>query len=62
MLDVHASNTDGFLLRDACVSSTHLNRPIWKKRAYLHLEKPKLQKVFLSQTNSVLTGNQCGTR
>jgi hypothetical protein len=24
-----ASNTDSFLLRDACVSSTQLNRPNW---------------------------------
>jgi hypothetical protein len=28
------------------------------KRAYLHLEKPKLQEVFLSTTNSVLIGKQ----
>jgi hypothetical protein len=27
------------------------------KRAYLHLEKPKLQEIFLSETNSLLTGN-----
>jgi hypothetical protein len=25
-----ASNTHGFLSRDTSVSSTHLNRPIWK--------------------------------
>jgi hypothetical protein len=30
------------------------------KRSYLHLEKPKLQEVFLLTTNSVLTGKQCG--
>jgi hypothetical protein len=41
------SNIDGFLLRDTCVSSTQLNRPICNKRGYLHLENPKLQKVFL---------------
>jgi hypothetical protein len=28
VLDVPASNTDGFLLKDTCVSSTQLNRPI----------------------------------
>jgi hypothetical protein len=38
------SNTDAFLSRDTCVSSTQLNRP---KRAYLLLEIPKLQEVFL---------------
>jgi hypothetical protein len=25
------------------------------KRAYLHLEKPKVQEVFLSKANSILT-------
>jgi hypothetical protein len=29
--DVPASNTYGFLLRDTCVSSTPLNRHVWKK-------------------------------
>jgi hypothetical protein len=27
--DAAASNLDGFLLRDICVSSTQVNRPIW---------------------------------
>jgi hypothetical protein len=31
VLDAPASNTDGFLLRDACVSSTELNSPIWNQ-------------------------------
>jgi hypothetical protein len=26
-------------------------------RAYLHLETPKFQEVFLSKTNSILSGN-----
>jgi hypothetical protein len=29
------------------------------ERAYIHLEKPKLQEVLLSETNSGLTGKQC---
>jgi hypothetical protein len=28
------------------------------KRAYLHLEKPKLQELFLSKINSIFTGKQ----
>jgi hypothetical protein len=27
LFDAPAANTDGFLLRDSCVSSTHLSRP-----------------------------------
>jgi hypothetical protein len=30
-LDSAACNTDGILSTDTCVSSTHLNRPIWNK-------------------------------
>jgi hypothetical protein len=30
-LDVPVSNTDAFLLRGTCVSSSQLNRTIWKK-------------------------------
>jgi hypothetical protein len=31
--DVPASNSDGFLWRDTCVSSTQLNRPICRKQS-----------------------------
>jgi hypothetical protein len=31
MLDFPASNTDGFILRGICVSSSYLARPIGKK-------------------------------
>jgi hypothetical protein len=31
VLDVSASNTDGFLSRDTCVPSSQLNRPILNK-------------------------------
>jgi hypothetical protein len=41
VLGAYASNTDGFLSRDTSVSSKQLNRPVWTKRAYLQLEKPK---------------------
>jgi hypothetical protein len=37
VLDDPAYNTDGFLWRDTCVSSTYLKRPIWSKQTYLHL-------------------------
>jgi hypothetical protein len=33
VLDAIVSNTNGFLLRDACVSSTQMNRPMWKKES-----------------------------
>jgi hypothetical protein len=31
ILDSPASNIDAFLLRDTCVSSIELSRPIWNK-------------------------------
>jgi hypothetical protein len=34
----NASNRDGFLWRDTCLSSTQLRRPIWTKWAFLQLE------------------------
>jgi hypothetical protein len=58
-VDDPASNTDCFLWRDTCVSSTQLNRPIRTRRAYHHLEKSTWQEVFCSKTNSTLTGKQC---
>jgi hypothetical protein len=51
-------NIDGVLWRGTCVSSTQLKSPVWKKRVYLDLEKPKLEEVFLSKPCSVLTGKQ----
>jgi hypothetical protein len=33
VLDAPASHTNGFVLRDSCVSSTKVNRPIWKKES-----------------------------
>jgi hypothetical protein len=40
VIDALASNTDGFLSRDACVASTQLSWLIWNNRAFFHLEKP----------------------
>jgi hypothetical protein len=57
VLDVAASNIDGFLWEGTCVISTQLKRPILANTAYLHLETPKLQGAFLSKTNTILTGN-----
>jgi hypothetical protein len=59
VLDAPASNTKLFLSRETCVSSVQLNSPVWKKRAYLHYEKPKLQEVFLSKTYSILSATMC---
>jgi hypothetical protein len=59
VLDVPASDTNCFLLRDTCASSTQLNRPIWNKRGYLHLETPQLQEVFLRKIYSIFKGKQC---
>jgi hypothetical protein len=39
MLDVPASNTDGFLSGDTCVSLTQLIQPKWNKQSQ-HLQKP----------------------
>jgi hypothetical protein len=57
VLNAPASNTDGFLSRDICVSSNSLDRYTWNKMCFLHVENPEFQKVFLSETNSILTGN-----
>jgi hypothetical protein len=59
ILDVPASDTNGFLLRNECVSSTQLKRPIWTNIASLHHENPKLQEVFIKKNSSVLRGKQC---
>jgi hypothetical protein len=54
-----ASNRDGFLWRDTCVSSTQLNRPIRIKRPYPDLETTNLEEVLLKKANSILIGKQC---
>jgi hypothetical protein len=37
VLDSPRSNVNGFLLKDSCVSSTQLSRPIWNKMRVSHL-------------------------
>jgi hypothetical protein len=59
VLDAPDSNIHGFLWRDTCVSSTQLNRPIWKKESLSPPLNPKFQEVFPSNSNSILTGKQC---
>jgi hypothetical protein len=61
VVNAPAPDTNGFLLRYTCVSSSLLNWPIWTKRAYLHVEQHKLQEVLLSKSNSILTAIQCAT-
>jgi hypothetical protein len=51
MLHTLAANTDGFLSRDTCVSSTQLDRPILKTWALLYFENYDLNEVFI-QTHS----------
>jgi hypothetical protein len=57
ILDVPASDTNGFLLRNECVSSTQLKRPIWTNIASLHHENPKLQEVFIKKIAQFSEGN-----
>jgi hypothetical protein len=54
---VGGSHIDDFLWIDTCDSSNQLNKPVGTITAYLHLEKPKLQVVFLSKTRPSLTAN-----
>jgi hypothetical protein len=48
----------GFHWTDNFISSTYLIRPIWNSMRLLHLENYDLQEIFLSKTNSILTGKQ----
>jgi hypothetical protein len=65
--DTTASNTDCFLWRDSCFSSTQLIVLFGTKRAYLHLEKPKLhlysyqELTQFSQGNNVLDASVSNT-
>jgi hypothetical protein len=54
-----ASNTHGFLWIDICVSSTRWIGLFGTTWAFLHLENYDFQELFLSETNSILTGKQC---
>jgi hypothetical protein len=52
VLHTAASFIHGFCWRDACTSSTELNRTFWKNETFSPL-KTDLQEVFLSKTTSV---------
>jgi hypothetical protein len=52
-----SSNIDCFLWRDTCVSSTQVKDIFWTNKAYIHLEIPKLQEVFLSKQSQFLQVN-----
>jgi hypothetical protein len=51
VLDAPDSNTDGFLSRDACVSSTQLNRSFWRNM------NTRIYMKYSNQTNSIRIGN-----
>jgi hypothetical protein len=61
VLDATASSIHAFLCRGTWISLTQLNSPNGPNTAYLLLETPKIQEVFLSKTNTVLTGKQCAS-
>jgi hypothetical protein len=56
VLDVPETNKKVFLWRDSCLTSTQKTTSIWNKKAYLQLEKPQLQEVFLSKNDKIPTG------
>jgi hypothetical protein len=59
-LDPSLSNTDVFLSRDKCVSSTQLNMPVWYKQSLTAPRETRVAELFLSklpqfsQENNVL--------
>jgi hypothetical protein len=57
VLDVPASNTHGFLLRDICISSTELYRPIWKIEGISPHWKTHVAGIIPFKTNTVSQGN-----
>jgi hypothetical protein len=54
----NTSNKAGCLWRDMCVSSNQLNWSLETNRPYHHFEKPMLEEVIISKTNSTFTGKQ----
>jgi hypothetical protein len=57
--DAPASNTDDFLWRDTCFSSTHLNMHIWDRESLSPPGKTSAAGSFPFKTNSTLTGKLC---
>jgi hypothetical protein len=58
-LHAPVSNTDGFVSRDTCVSSSYWTGLLGTTWAFLHLENYDCQEEFLSLTISMLTKKQC---
>jgi hypothetical protein len=58
-LHAPVSNTDGFVLKDTCVSSSYWTGLFGTTRAFLHLENYDWQEEFLSKTMSILNKKQC---
>jgi hypothetical protein len=56
-LEAPASNIDGFLCIDTCVSSIQLNRHIWGKQSILPPETPKLWEVSFQKLIQFSKGN-----
>jgi hypothetical protein len=61
VLDAYASNTDGFLFRDTCVSSTQLNKPVWNIKSLNNLEKPNSRKYSFQKLTQLSQGNELDT-
>jgi hypothetical protein len=55
VLDNRASNLDGFLSRDSCVSSTQLHRPIWKKSEHFITLKILMGQEYCAQKPTQLS-------
>jgi hypothetical protein len=55
VLDAAASNIDGILSRDTCVSLTQLNRTIWSTQSLLAPWSTKVAGCIHLKTNSTLT-------
>jgi hypothetical protein len=62
VVDVTASNKDGFPWKPTCVSLFKLNKPICHKLSLLHLENSDLPEINPSKTVSFLTREQCTRR
>jgi hypothetical protein len=59
VFNAHASNIDGFPLRDICVSSTNLKRPTWN-----NMTLPQARNLWCSESicfknYSILPGKEC---
>ena len=60
-LDAAASIAYDFLWSDTHASSLQLNRPFGRTSAYLLIESPNFQEVFLSKIQSIPTKKQFAT-